>query len=541
MKMDEFQNALELLDDELVTEAGQARMTTRKHSRRTLIMKYASVAACICVVLIASFIAFTTMNSGNNAPNAEMFPENITENGMEDNNTSHFNEEASEEIENGNTDDDNSKNTENGNELIETISPVPDKSPIPDKSESNTTIERFPEENKSTVNLSAGVLSDELGSNLESCDPIQYSIAFSDYALKLFREVHTGNGNEMLSPLSVSYALGMAANGAKGETLTQIEKLLGMSKDEFNTFLRCYMESLPNGEKYSFSAANSVWMKNTFCNNVSKSYLKALINHYSAEVYTSPFDNSTVNKINEWVNNNTEGMIKDIVKDISNCEMLLINALSFDAIWEDQFEAYKNTHSDFISSDKSKVNVEYMNGTLSNEHKNYIEDENASGFIKYYKDNKYAFVALLPNEGISIDEYVNELTGEKLNSLIRNSVKQEVKISIPKFKSTYENRIDNSLINLGVQYAFSPEMADFSEMSKSQSLYISNVIHKTYFEINELGSKAGAVAKVEISKGFETINKDAKEVYLNRPFVYMVIDCENSIPMFFGTVTDPTK
>lgn len=536
MKMDELQNAIELLDDELINEVGQARMNAGRPNRMIFFMKYASVAACVCLVLIGSFIALTTMSSRNNGPETEMFPENITESDMADNNTSHLQEEeVSGEIENGNTNDDNFKNTENENELIATIPPTADKD------ESNPNIERFPEGNKSTVNLSAGILSAESGTDFETCDPIKYSVAFSDYALKLFREVHTGKGNEMLSPLSVSYALGIAANGANGETLTQIEKLLGMSKDEFNTFLRCYMNSLPNGEKYSFSAANSVWLRNTFCNNVSKSYLKALINHYSADVYTSPFDRETVNKVNGWVNNKTDGMINEIVDDLSGKDMILINALCFDAEWEDQFEAYKNTHSDFTSSDKSKVNVEYMNGTLSNEHKNYIEDENASGFIKYYKDNKYAFVALLPNEGISIDEYVNELTGEKLNSLIRNSVKQEVKISIPKFKSTYENRLDNSLINLGVQYAFSPEMADFSEMSKFQSLYISNVIHKTYFEMNEVGSKAGAVTKVEIYRGVETINKDAKEVYLNRPFVYMVIDCENSIPMFFGTVTDPTK
>ncbi len=549
MNMDELQKAIEMIDDELITETGNARKCEKKISKFSGYGKYASVAACFCILIIGSLIVFGLMNNSKSAPDKEYIPTDAILN--EEFCTSYedglkHEEDEEQKTENTATHDRINNNTTTkesiyiGSSNSSAIEITPPETHTDPKDENGNIDTMDKSDEKKTVNLSAGIeTGDFKNENLGS--PVYYSIPFSDYAIKLFREVYTGNNNEILSPLSVSYALGMAANGANGETLKQIEDLLGMSKDEFNTFLRNYMNSLPNGEKYSFSAANSVWLRNSFCDSVANSYLKVLLNHYSAEVYTSPFDNSTVNKINGWVNNKTDGMIKEIVDDISNCEMLLINALSFDAEWEERFEAYKNSHGDFTNSDKSKVNVEYMNGILSNEHKNYIEDENATGFIKYYKDNKYAFVALLPSENISINEYVNGLTGEKLNSLIINAVNQDVKISIPKFKTTYENKIADSLINLGVEYAFDPNMADFSEMSKSTSLHISNVIHKTYFEINEVGSKAGAVTSVKIPMGLEIEKNDIKEVYLNRPFIYMVIDCENSIPMFIGTVTDPTK
>ncbi len=171
----------------------------------------------------------------------------------------------------------------------------------------------------------------------------------------------------------------------------------------------------------------------------------------------------------------------------------------------------------------------------------YMEGEKASGFLKYYADGKYAFAALLPHEGVSIQEYVDSLTGEELRKMLTRPREVNVQAAIPRFQSEYSIDLKEALQEMGMREAFDENSADFMALGYSDegNVYISRVVHKTFIAIDTKGTRAGAATVVEMEDGGVAIEpEEPKIVYLNRPFVYMLIDCETKLPVFLGTVVD---
>jgi serine protease inhibitor len=249
-----------------------------------------------------------------------------------------------------------------------------------------------------------------------------------------------------------------------------------------------------------------------------------------------PFNNSTLNDINNWVEENTDGMIKDILDRIPKAAvMYLVNALAFDAEWNNIYYDYQVREGVFTKEDGVQQQAELM---YSMEHQ-YLADTNAVGFIKYYADKKYAFAALLPDENISVIDYVDSLTGEKLASMLANPAGIQVNTAIPKFESENSIEMNDILKAMGMTDAFDYTVSDFSGIGSSidGNLYISRVLHKTFIAVDEKGTKAGA-ATVEEMKDMSAEPKEIKTVYLDRPFVYMLIDCEANLPVFIGTLMD---
>jgi serpin B len=173
----------------------------------------------------------------------------------------------------------------------------------------------------------------------------------------------------------------------------------------------------------------------------------------------------------------------------------------------------------------------------SDEYK-YLDDGKATGFIKPYAGNKYSFAALLPNENIQIDEYIQSLTGTGFLNMIKNAENIIVQTYLPKFKYEYEIKMNDALKTLGMPDAFHDGKADFKKMATSSdgNIYIGEVLHKTFISVDELGTKAGAVTKVEIQA--ECVIEYEKTVRLDRPFVYAIIDNATNLPVFIGTVVN---
>jgi serpin B len=332
-------------------------------------------------------------------------------------------------------------------------------------------------------------------------------------------------------------ALAMTANGAAGETLTQMESVFGMSMEEINHYLYSYMKSLPEGDKYKLSLANSIWFTEDERFTVKRELLQKNADYYGADVYKAPFDETTLKDINHWVNDKTDGMIPKILDYIQpKAVMYLINALAFEAEWVKVYEKHQVKDGKFTKEDGTKQDVEFMYSLESC----YLEDEKASGFIKYYAGQKYAFAAILPSEGISISEYIASLDGNSLKTLLTNVQNMSLKVAIPKFETEYAVEISKTLSDLGMSDAFSPEEANFKNLGTSTegNLYISNVFHKTYISVGEKGTKAGAATAVVMEPTSGGPDFEPKQIYLDRPFVYMLIDCENNIPFFIGTMMD---
>lgn len=360
------------------------------------------------------------------------------------------------------------------------------------------------------------------------------NIEATDFAIRLFKACEEKGKNTLISPLSVMCALSMTANGAKEETLQQMEEVLGMTTNELNLYIYSYMKNLPQDEKYKLSLANSIWFNEKEQFKPNQDFLQTNADYYKADIYKASFNEQTLEDINRWVKDNTDGMIDKILDNISDTAiMYIVNALTFEAEWMEIYEKQQVRAGEFTREDGIKQDVDFMYGSEGI----YLESENAVGFKKYYKDGKYAFVAMLPNEGVSVSDYIESLSGESLNELLSNPQNITVHTSIPKFETEYDVEMVNILKGMGMTEAFDVNAANFKGLGTSANgnIYISRVIHKTFISVNEKGTKAGAATVVEMSEGAALL-EEYKEVYLNRPFVYMLIDCENNIPFFVGTM-----
>ena len=211
--------------------------------------------------------------------------------------------------------------------------------------------------------------------------------------------------------------------------------------------------------------------------------------------------------------------------------MYLINALSFDAEWQEIYREDQVHEGEFTGIDGKTEQVSMMGSTESV----YLNDGKAQGFVKPYASG-YSFVAMLPNEGISLGDYISSMNYGKIASQIKAEEHESVLVSLPKFSAEYAAELSDVLRKNGMSDAFDQIKADFSGMADVTpgDLYISRVIHKTAIDVDERGTKAGAVTAVEMSKNAALM---MNTVFLDRPFVYMIIDNESCLPIFIGQMT----
>ena len=361
----------------------------------------------------------------------------------------------------------------------------------------------------------------------------------ADFSMELFKKSIKAGQNSLISPLSVTLTLSMVANGADGETLAQLTALLSgdIPLAERNEYLYSYAKSLPSMVKSKLRIANSLWLRDDGDSlQVQVDFLQKNADYYSAAAFRTAFNDRTVRDINNWVKSNTEGMIDQILDEIKELDMLvLINAVVFEAEWKNVYFKGDVWKADFTDINGTVRNVEFMYSTESG----YLDDGRATGFIKPYANGGYSFVALLPNEGISIENYIASLSGAVLlDTLTNRRQKALVLASMPKFRYTYSAKMNDALKSLGIRDAFDKDMADFRGMATTSfgngNLYISEVLHKAYISVDELGTKAGAVnSAVMTARGLPEI---PKIVNLDRPFVYMIIDNATDLPVFVGTL-----
>lgn len=371
-------------------------------------------------------------------------------------------------------------------------------------------------------------------------DTVTGALAMTEFGVQLVQNSFEDGKNLLLSPLSVLCALAMTANGAKGQTLEQMEAVLGLPIEELGSYLHWYISSLPQGENYKLRLANSIWFNEDSRFIPDQDFLQINADYYGADIYSAPFDESTRKAINSWIEGKTDGMIKEALDNIPPAAvMYLINALSFDARWSTVYQEHAVRDGIFTKADGSEQSVEMMHG----KEYQYLSDDNATGFIKYYEGGTYAFAALLPREGLSIEEYVHSLTVEKLRTLLDSVQNTPVITAIPKFETRYSVEMSQILSGMGMTDAFHLENADFSGMGTSSAgnIFISRVIHKTFISVGEQGTKAGAVTIVEPTDGAAIEPDKQQEVILDHPFIYLLIDCESGVPFFIGVMMDPAQ
>ena len=368
-----------------------------------------------------------------------------------------------------------------------------------------------------------------------------------DLLKKTFDPTQKGEENLLISPVSISTALAMTANGADGKTRDEMEKLLGngLTLDQLNEYMAYYISKLPNNKNEKVYLADSIWFKNKESFKVYDEFLEANKKYYNAEIYKAPFNETTEDDINQWVSDNTHEMIPSILKkgdlaptDQQEILMMLINTLYFDADWDNPYHYALDGIFTDMNGEQHPIK------TLSSKESEYFDLGNADAFKKPYAGGRYSFVGILPRED-DIVKYVNSLDGEKLLEGLKQCEDPEsvdLYTMIPKFEYSYDKTLNTVLEELGMPTAFSSSQADFSKINdlsvpNAQNLWISKVSHKTKIEVTEQGTRAAAVTAVEMAAGC-AMPQPKKEVYihLDRPFVYMIVDKDN-VPLFIGAAT----
>jgi len=351
-----------------------------------------------------------------------------------------------------------------------------------------------------------------------------------DYSVSLFQKVISDNENIIMSPLSLQIALAMTANGAAGATRDEMTSLFAVGDvEELNDYMLNYVKVLTADDK--LAVANSLWIKNNGAIKIKDEFRQMVETVYQAEVYKAAFDDKTVKDINTWVYKNTKGMIPKIIDSLDESTVsCLINALAFEAEWMEVYTTGDIYTGVFRTNDDREEKVEFM---MSEEYL-YLEEEDAVGFIKPYQDENFAFVALLPNEDILLSDYIAGLDGTKLLGIIENAQNVSVDCHLPKFSISSSFTLSDILKSMGMITAFSEE-ADFTNMAESaDKILIDEVIQKAFIEVDELGTKAGAVTIVSIKT--TSIGLGTYSVCLDRPFMYLLIDTKTDLPVFMGTV-----
>lgn len=366
--------------------------------------------------------------------------------------------------------------------------------------------------------------------------------SYNSFCAEIFKrscleKIQSGE-NVMISPESVTFALSMLANGAGGDTLAEIESVLGgMPVDKQNECLSALLNRAESSDDVDFHIANSFWCDNNMISGIKQDFIGALKKFYSAEVFSEPVSTdpaATCDKMNGWVNKNTKGMIPRIIDQVTqNDRMFLINAMAFEGKWEEGYEDKKiNRDGEFTAFDGTVENCVMLSGKEDT----YIECEGARGFVKNYKGGEYAFVGLLPDEDMGAAGLVSSIDGEKLAQLWESrDTSEKVYVTMPEFSNDFDIELTQILCDMGMKKAFDFEECDLSGLFEgSAELAVSRVVHKTHIEVDRKGTKAAAATSVSIqTNGIDAVQR---EVVLDRPFVYMIVDTENGAPIFIGVV-----
>lgn len=369
---------------------------------------------------------------------------------------------------------------------------------------------------------------------------INTSNAFGFEFFKKVNEISGSDANMMVSPLSVSMALGMTRNGAANGTLEAMTSTLGfsvMNDTAINQSYKYIIETFTGLDpKVKLQIANSIWYNNTF--TVEQPFVLANQQYFDASVTKLDFSSPTaVGTINSWVNEKTNTLIPKIIDEIpAEAVMYLVNAVYFKGQWKYQFDKSKTEQKPFHLYNGTELQVASMT-----QHET-IPFYSGPGFAAIelpYNQGNYVMSLLLPDAGKTVDDVITQLSQANWNTWNTQFSDKDIQLQLPKFKYEYnEKQMKPILTDMGMDVAFDPINADFTRINKDGGLYISKVIHKTYIETNEEGTEAAAVTAVEV--GVTSAGPDQTYYFtINRPFVYFIQEKSTGTILFIGTVMNP--
>ena len=349
--------------------------------------------------------------------------------------------------------------------------------------------------------------------------------------------------NYMFSPLSVKMALALAANGAEGDTKNEILNTLGVKNlDEFNTLSKDLIKTYSQTDILSLNIANSIWInKDKTTQNFSKNFKNIATEYYNADVKTVDNKNA-VGEINSWVKDKTKGKIPQIIDNADNFWAMLINAIYFKGAWENEFSTSLTKPDEFTNADGTKTQTDFMNKTnwipyaetksakiIELPYKNRVDQFSDSG--EYIGTDSFdeldvSMYLMLADSGINTERELNAAINGK------SFERTYTKLSMPKFKIEYSERLNDMLKNIGIKTAFDTKTAQFEKMFDSGNMWFTDTIHKTFISVDEKGTEAAAVTAIGMAGA--SLPPEPIELKFNKPFYFAIRDNTSGEILFMG-------
>ena len=367
--------------------------------------------------------------------------------------------------------------------------------------------------------------------------------ALASFGLKLLQKTREADRKPVLvSPLSVALALSMTANGAAGNTLAQFQDVLGGGVDlvELNTACAQLMADYQGlGGSTKCAIANSLWVDPE--GQIKDEFIGQCRGIYDAQVFSAQLSEPGIVKdLNSWVSQHTNKMIPEIIDQPfpEETACLLVNALYLKNSWLSEFDPLSTREMDFHHAGGPDSQVEYLR--KFDTQLSYLQGKGAQGVVLPYDDGRLAFVAILTDlypDSPDFGQWLNNLEGNSLSQLINNREDAIfLSFAMPKFSAEWKGNLEDTLPLLGLEDAFVPGAADISSLGDSpEGYYISQVIHATKIEVNEMGTEAAAATVVAAESGATAPPQEGITLILDRPFLYGIVDLYTGVPLFLGT------
>ena len=364
----------------------------------------------------------------------------------------------------------------------------------------------------------------------------------NDFAFNLFKvvnELSPEKTNALISPISVTYNMGMLNDGAAGNTSKEITSILGFGIDNntaINEFCRTLIENAPQTDpNVLIKIANYIAINQKSGLDIKKQYQNDMVQYYHAEVKSLDFSKSnTLREINDWCSKQTDGDITSIIDKLdANAIMILMNAIKFRATWTDKFDPENTKNEVFILENGETKQMPLMH---QNAEIRYYENPSYSMIqLPYGSGDKWSMYVLLPNSNQNVDDIINNMTCESWNKSLQGLRRATVDIKIPRFKAERETDLIPVISKMGAPTLFTPS-ADLSGIAtNSFNLYVSLMKQKVSAEINEEGTKMSAVTMSEVLYGANINDYQKIDFHANRPFVYVIQEASSGTIFFIGT------
>jgi len=365
----------------------------------------------------------------------------------------------------------------------------------------------------------------------------------NDFSFDILTRINeeTPDKNLFISPLSISTALSMLVNGAKGETKEGILNSIhqsGLTDEEINGAYKSLSDFLTNLDpKVLMKLANSNWYHDEL--NVKNGFKSILLEYYDAEIKATDFSNPEIhNVVNKWIEEKTEGKIKDMLEQLpSNTVMLLVNAIYMKAMWQYEFDEDLTQKRDFYLSSGNSVKSDMM---FSEGVKVNLHSDNEVKFVEIpYGNGQFTFTILMPSESDQLDDFIVNLSSDQLNRYLSKADTTTAQLYLPKFKVEFGLSLKTILSQMGMVSSFFK--GDFSNLfEESLNLVVDDVIHKAFIELDEKGTEAAAATVVIIANLSAGGGGSKPTIFIDKPFAFFIREKHSNTILFAGKLLDPT-